>query len=84
MYNFYVNNKRVFFTLFDHSYNIIFMISFSSEKIQNSTMHAAIDILCVRHKHPLTLLIIFCYYIFENVIHYLEINGLLTTNYNIC
>ena len=84
MYNFYFNNKRVFSTIFDHSYDITFIFSFCSEKVQISTMHAAIEILCVRYKQPLTLLILFCYYIFENVIHYLELNVLLTINYNIC
>ena len=33
------------------------MFSFYCEKGQNSTMHAAIDILCFRHKQPLALLI---------------------------
>jgi hypothetical protein len=55
------NNNQVFLTIFDHTYNIIFMFSFYPEKVQSSTMHAAIGIVCVRHKQPLTLLIIFCY-----------------------
>ena len=58
------------------------MFSFYSEKVQNSTMHVAIDILCVRYKQPLTLFILFCYYILENVIRYLDLDILLTTNYN--
>ena len=83
MYEFYFNNKKVFFTIFDHTFNITSMFSFDPEKVQNSTMHAAIDILCVRHKQPLTVLTILCYYILENVIRYLELSILLATNYYI-
>ena len=39
---------------------------------------------CVRYKQPITLLIVFCYYVFENAKRYLELNVWLTFNYNIC
>ena len=46
-------------------------------------MHVPIYILPVRCNQPLTLSIILYYYIFQNVIRYLELNCLLTINYNI-